>query len=78
MDKIPHLVDPTDFVCSYLRVRDKPINCNGLSLPHLLSVCLLDFIQPRRGDLDMNKHVNNVTYIGWMLEVRWLLFVFYD
>eukprot|EP00850_Spirogloea_muscicola_P004021 SM000017S02761 [mRNA] locus=s17:98757:100351:+ [translate_table: standard] len=23
---------------------------------------------PRRGDLDMNHHVNNVTYIGWMLE----------
>lgn len=25
--------------------------------------------QPRRSDLDMNKHVNNVTYIGWALEV---------
>ncbi|KAL8254502.1 hypothetical protein R6Q59_032723 [Mikania micrantha] len=23
---------------------------------------------PRRADLDMNKHVNNVTYIGWVLE----------
>ncbi|KNA23987.1 hypothetical protein SOVF_020050 [Spinacia oleracea] len=23
---------------------------------------------PRRGDLDMNHHVNNVTYIGWTLE----------
>ncbi|VFR00516.1 unnamed protein product [Cuscuta campestris] len=23
---------------------------------------------PRRGDLDMNQHVNNVTYIGWVLE----------
>ncbi|KAF7825822.1 oleoyl-acyl carrier protein thioesterase 1, chloroplastic [Senna tora] len=23
---------------------------------------------PRRADLDMNKHVNNVTYIGWLLE----------
>ncbi|KMS96992.1 hypothetical protein BVRB_7g179730 [Beta vulgaris subsp. vulgaris] len=23
---------------------------------------------PRRGDLDMNHHVNNVTYIGWLLE----------
>lgn len=23
---------------------------------------------PRRGDLDMNHHVNNVTYIGWVLE----------
>ncbi|KAL3725106.1 hypothetical protein ACJRO7_030165 [Eucalyptus globulus] len=25
---------------------------------------------PRRADLDMNQHVNNVTYIGWVLEVR--------
>ncbi|KAL2488205.1 Oleoyl-acyl carrier protein thioesterase 2 [Forsythia ovata] len=23
---------------------------------------------PRRNDLDMNQHVNNVTYIGWVLE----------
>jgi len=31
-----------------------------------------DFVRPnlfpRRNDLDMNQHVNNVTYIGWMLE----------
>lgn len=26
-------------------------------------------LQPRRADLDMNQHVNNVTYIGWLLEV---------
>ncbi|BBN01864.1 fatty acyl-ACP thioesterase B [Marchantia polymorpha subsp. ruderalis] len=25
-------------------------------------------LTPRRGDLDMNQHVNNVKYIGWMLE----------
>ncbi|KAI5082694.1 hypothetical protein GOP47_0003292 [Adiantum capillus-veneris] len=25
-------------------------------------------LMPRRGDLDMNQHVNNVTYIGWILE----------
>lgn len=25
-------------------------------------------LMPRRGDLDMNQHVNNVTYIGWVLE----------
>lgn len=23
---------------------------------------------PRIADLDMNQHVNNVTYIGWVLE----------
>ncbi|XP_054785345.1 oleoyl-acyl carrier protein thioesterase 1, chloroplastic-like [Prosopis cineraria] len=25
-------------------------------------------LMPRRADLDMNQHVNNVTYIGWLLE----------
>ncbi|KAL5703348.1 oleoyl-[acyl-carrier-protein] hydrolase [Ranunculus cassubicifolius] len=25
-------------------------------------------LAPRRADLDMNQHVNNVTYIGWLLE----------
>ncbi|KAK6163711.1 hypothetical protein DH2020_000575 [Rehmannia glutinosa] len=25
-------------------------------------------LAPRRDDLDMNRHVNNVTYIGWVLE----------
>lgn len=32
--------------------------------------CFSVFVaQPRRSDLDMNQHVNNVKYIGWMLEV---------
>ena len=26
-------------------------------------------LRPRRSDLDMNQHVNNVKYVGWMLEV---------
>ncbi|CAI7757662.1 unnamed protein product [Closterium sp. NIES-53] len=26
------------------------------------------YLRPRRSDLDMNHHVNNVTYIAWMLE----------
>ncbi len=34
------------------------------------SSCQLSFLQPRRNDLDMNQHVNNVKYIGWMMEVR--------
>ncbi|GBG91603.1 hypothetical protein CBR_g52636 [Chara braunii] len=25
-------------------------------------------LQVRRSDLDMNQHVNNVTYVGWMIE----------
>jgi hypothetical protein len=27
------------------------------------------FLQPRLNDMDMNQHVNNVKYIGWVLEV---------
>ena len=30
---------------------------------------LLDSQQPKWGDLDVNQHVNNVKYIGWILEV---------
>lgn len=26
-------------------------------------------LQPRWSDLDVNQHVNNVKYIGWILEV---------
>ncbi|KAM7271401.1 hypothetical protein ACFE04_030615 [Oxalis oulophora] len=28
-------------------------------------------LAPRAADLDMNQHVNNVTYIGWVLEVNY-------
>lgn len=27
-------------------------------------------VQPKRSDLDMNHHVNNVKYVRWMLEVK--------
>jgi len=30
-------------------------------------------MQPRWADLDPNQHVNNVRYIGWILEVKTLL-----
>ena len=28
----------------------------------------MNFLQPRWSDLDVNQHVNNVKYIGWILE----------
>jgi len=31
------------------------------------------YLQPRWSDLDVNQHVNNVKYIGWILEVIDLL-----
>jgi Acyl-ACP thioesterase len=36
---------------------------------NISSCFFLNVLQPRRADLDMNQHVNNVTYIGWVLEV---------
>lgn len=33
------------------------------------------YLQPRWSDLDVNQHVNNVKYIGWILEVINLLFL---
>ncbi|KAE8684611.1 Cysteine-rich RLK (RECEPTOR-like protein kinase) 8 [Hibiscus syriacus] len=33
-----------------------------------LIFCPPETSEPRRGDLDINQHVNNVTYIGWALE----------
>ncbi len=32
-----------------------------------------ELLQPRLNDMDMNQHVNNVKYIGWVLEVRMCL-----
>ena len=40
-----------------------------LSLPIILTRPVRMSMQPKRTDLDMNQHVNNVKYIGWMMEV---------
>lgn len=29
----------------------------------------ISILQPKWSDLDVNQHVNNVKYIGWILEV---------
>ncbi|XP_056861255.1 LOW QUALITY PROTEIN: oleoyl-acyl carrier protein thioesterase 1, chloroplastic [Raphanus sativus] len=47
-------------------------NTKGLKkIPKLEDLAKYSIIgrKPRRADLDMNHHVNNVTYIGWLLEV---------
>lgn len=33
-------------------------------------IILFYYLQAKRSDLDMNHHVNNVKYVGWMLEVK--------
>ncbi len=30
--------------------------------------CCVSFQVARRSDIDMNGHINNVTYLGWALE----------
>lgn len=36
-----------------------------VGLPKAYVLC----VQPRWSDLDVNQHVNNVKYVGWILEV---------
>lgn len=71
--KIIRLNGNAEFVRSGLTVSSLP---TFLSTHHLVSLFqsiltrnLSTFLQPRRSDLDMNQHVNNVKYIGWMMEV---------
>lgn len=72
--KIIRLNGNAEFVRSGLTVSSLPTSPQ----PHHYLVALLSsiltqylstFLQPRRSDLDMNQHVNNVKYIGWMMEV---------
>ncbi|OEL28556.1 Palmitoyl-acyl carrier protein thioesterase, chloroplastic [Dichanthelium oligosanthes] len=57
--KIEKLTDSTaGHVRSGLAVRTTPP----------LSTCLFSYSNPRWSDMDVNQHVNNVKYIGWILE----------
>lgn len=38
----------------------------------MIYLVLFKTLQPRWSDLDVNQHVNNVKYIGWILEVDFL------
>lgn len=79
--KLPKLYDSTaDYIRTGLTV-SQMLNYEGYW--HVLCVVvfflLLIFgfsfwyyifnLQPRWSDLDVNQHVNNVKYIGWILEV---------
>lgn len=75
--KIPKLEDPAHSSKLGLVVKDHLVHLNSLhSFPS--SQYAFGFLQPRRADLDMNQHVNNVSYIGWVLEVgsSHLLYIF--
>lgn len=37
--------------------------------------CYFLIDQPKWSDLDVNQHVNNVKYIGWILEVNFIFFL---
>jgi fatty acyl-ACP thioesterase B len=57
-----HLDENTD-ILEGSRVKDRRVFA-------YLSFSVVSLLQPKRSDLDMNQHVNNVKYIGWMMEVR--------
>lgn len=46
----------------------KYTKCACFSFIFYIFFCLV--MQPRWADLDINQHVNNVKYIGWILEVK--------
>ncbi|KAF8388446.1 hypothetical protein HHK36_027118 [Tetracentron sinense] len=56
--RTPRLAFPEEDNSSLKKIPklEDPVQCSRLGLV------------PRRADLDMNQHVNNVTYIGWVLE----------
>ncbi|CAF1703405.1 unnamed protein product [Brassica napus] len=65
---------PTTMFYVYLCRLAFPVEENNRSLkkiPTLEDLAKYSIIglKPRRADLDMNHHVNNFTYIGWILEV---------
>lgn len=80
--KLPKLDDSTaDYIRTGLTVSQMMLNCKGcLNLLPVVNVFpIADFrflisdiffyLQPKWSDLDVNQHVNNVKYIGWILEV---------
>ncbi|KAG6473831.1 palmitoyl-acyl carrier protein thioesterase, chloroplastic-like [Zingiber officinale] len=69
LSKIPEEVRAE--IGSYFMDRDPIINDDGRKLSKLEDDNA-DYVRtgltPRWGDLDVNQHVNNVKYIGWILE----------
>lgn len=68
LQKISKLEDPSQYSRLGLVVRSFGLSKFHWGSSFKFSVCFVN-LQPRRADLDMNQHVNNVTYIGWVLEV---------
>lgn len=64
--KISKLEDPAQFCSLGLAVRSLDLT-DSIRILHANTE--FSTLQPRRVDLDMNQHVNNVAYIGWILEV---------
>ncbi|CAL9091373.1 unnamed protein product [Musa acuminata var. zebrina] len=69
LSKLPEEV--REEIGSYFVDRDPVINEDSRKLPKLEDNTA-DYVRrgltPRWGDLDINQHVNNVKYIGWILE----------
>ncbi|CAN6447021.1 unnamed protein product [Victoria cruziana] len=65
-DELSHYCPQTFFRLAF----PEEDSCSLKRIPKLddPSQHLLTGLLPRRSDFDMNQHVNNVTYIGWLLE----------
>lgn len=69
-EKIEKLDEKALFVNSDLKVDEINfyIYCCNKEVKLITHVFVI--LQPKRSDLDMNHHVNNVKYVRWMLDVR--------
>lgn len=72
-EESPEKIEKLDSNARYVHSNLKVCLVNNrteLNPTELISLMLSVVVQPKRSDLDMNHHVNNVKYVRWMLEVR--------
>lgn len=76
VDKIDKLTDGTaerirsGLAVSHQKLSSVPFNVFPFGSVSYNSHAIMYHLQPRWSDMDANQHVNNVKYIGWILEVR--------
>jgi len=61
-------VPPEEHLGSYLRDPRRAVASNFAPLPSVVQTEFERTFRVRMGELDWNKHVNHVAYVGWSLE----------